>query len=72
MNRQEHLQWCKDRANACISGNDLNSAFTSFNIDMSKHEETKDHLALELGMRLMFNGNLSTNNQMTEWINGFN
>lgn len=72
MNRSEHLQWCKDRALKYVDAGDNKNAFASFQSDMSKHEETNNHLALELGMTLLLSGNLSSPYQMTEWITGFN
>lgn len=72
MNRQEHLQWCKDRAMALLYNDDINGAYASFNSDMSKHIETSNHLALEKGMTLLISNNLSTKDQMKQWIEGFN
>ncbi len=71
-NRSDHLQWCKQRANEYIERNELPIAFASFNSDMQKHPETSNHLALEMGMTLMFSGNLDTPHQMKDWIDGFN
>lgn len=70
--RADHLQWCKDRANEYIEKGDLKEAFSSFMSDMSSHEETKDHLALEMGMSLLLSGNLSSPIQIKNWIDGFN
>lgn len=42
--RQEHLDWCKERALECLP-DDLPGAFASMISDLSKHEETKGHLA---------------------------
>ena len=72
MNRQEHLQWCKDRALEYVEDGDVTQAFASFQSDMTKHEETQGHMALELGTMLLVSGNLSTPHQMREWVNGFN
>jgi len=72
MERSEHLQWCKDRANEYVEQNDTQQAFASFMSDMGKHPETSNHLALEMGMTLLLSGNLSNAHQMKEWINGFN
>ena len=72
MSRAEHLQWCKDRANEYVDRNDMPNAFASFQSDMSKHEETANHKALELGTMLLLGGHLTTQHQMREWINGFN
>ena len=72
MNRSEHLQWSKDRAIEYVDDNNLGEAFASFMSDMGKHSETRNHLALELGMTLLFSGNLSTSDKMRSWISGFN
>ena len=70
--RTEHLNWCKQRANDYVEQNDLNNAFASFQSDMTKHPETANHLALEMGTMLLLGGHLSTQHQMREWIKGFN
>lgn len=72
MNRQEHLQWCKDRALEYVNQNDINQAFASFQSDMTKHPETNGHMALEMGTMLLLGGHLSTTKQMSDWITGFN
>lgn len=72
MERKEHLQWCKDRALEFVENNDLTGAFASFQGDMMQHEETSNHLALEVGMILLLSGNLDTQEQMKNWIFGFN
>lgn len=72
MERNEHLQWCKDRALEYVMQNDLKNAFASFQSDMSKHPETASHVALQMGTMLLMSGNLSNAHQMREWINGFN
>jgi len=60
MERSEHLQWCKDRANQYVKNGDIQEAFASFLSDMSKHEETANHMALEMGMNLLLAGLLSS------------
>lgn len=72
MNRAEHLQWCKDRANEYVDKNNLSEAFASFQSDMTKHPETDGHSALQIGTMLLIGGHLSTSGQMRNWINGFN
>ena len=72
MDRAEHLQWCKDRALEYVKEADTQKAFASFSSDMSKHSETANHSALQLGTMLLFGGHLSTSNEMKKWINGFN
>ena len=70
--RAEHLKWCKDRALEYLDAGDLNQAFTSFQSDMTKHPETKNHAALQIAILLLFGGHLSTDKEMRDWINGFN
>ena len=72
MNRVEHLQWCKDRALKYVEAEDFIEAFNSFQSDMNKHEETKNHIALELGVMLYFGGHLNTKKEMINWIKSFN
>jgi hypothetical protein len=72
MNREEHLEWCKKRALEYNERGDTTNAFSSFLSDMGKHEETATHMALELGMSLLLAGHLSTQQQMNDWIEGFN
>ncbi len=70
--RNEHLEWCKKRALEYIEVGDIKNAFASFQSDMTKHPETEGHLALSMGTILLLGGQLKTQSQMTEWINGFN
>tara|TARA_R110000772_G_scaffold17946_3_gene50065 strand:+ start:188396 stop:188617 length:222 start_codon:yes stop_codon:yes gene_type:complete len=70
--RSEHLQWCKDRAMEYAEKGDMQQAFASFQSDMSKHEETSNHLALEMGTMLLLGGHLSTYEDMKRWIEGCN
>jgi hypothetical protein len=72
MERADHLQWSKDRAIEYVDNNDNKQAFASFMSDMSKHPELSNHLALEMGMSLLISNNLSTSDQMRNWILGFN
>lgn len=70
--REDHLKFCKQRALEYVDAGNLADAFSSFNSDMLKHEETANHSALQLGMMLMLAGHLSTATQMRNYINGFN
>lgn len=72
MNRQEHLDWCKNRALEYVEMNDRDNAFASMLSDMGKHDETTGHLGLELGMTMKLGGLLDSNQQMRDWIIGFN
>lgn len=70
--RKQHLEWCKKRALEYIESGNINEAFSSFQSDMSKHDETKNHMALQLGTMLLLGGHLSSLHKMKEWIIGFN
>ena len=72
MTRQQHLEWCKQRALEYVDVGDVNQAWTSMVSDLGKHEETKNHSALELGMMLLMAGHLSTTDKMRKFILGFN
>jgi len=72
MNRQQHLEWCKTRALEYLDRGDITGAYSSFISDMNKHDELKEHSALQLGMMLILGGHLSTFTAMKEFIEGFN
>ena len=72
MNRQEHLQWCKDRANEINDNGDVSGAWASWISDIQTHEELENHKAIEYGMMLLLSGNLKTHAQMKSFINGCN
>ena len=40
--------------------------------DLRKHDETKDHLGIELGMRLYLFGGINSINGMRKFIEDFN
>ena len=69
--RAEHLQWCKDRALEYLDSGDSSQAFTSMMSDLGKHPETENHAAIQLGVMLMFSGNLNTVSEMRKFIEGF-
>lgn len=70
--REEHLQWCKDRALIYCEQGDMKNALTSLLSDLSKHLETSNHPAIALGMQLFLGGHLATKDQMRDFINGTN
>jgi hypothetical protein len=71
--RAEHLQWCKDRAIEILdNGGTPGVAYASFTSDMNKHDETRNHSAIMLGMMMMMNGQYQTAYEMKKFINGFN
>lgn len=72
MTRSEHLQWCKNRALEYVDAGDMSQAVASMCSDLSKHDETANHVGIQLGEMLMFGGNMTTEAEAKEWINGFN
>lgn len=72
MDRKEHLEWCKIRALEYINNGDVFNAWTSMITDLKKHEETKDHTGIMLGMTMIMNGQLSAIGEMEKFIKRFN
>ena len=72
MGRQEHLQWCKDRALEYVDQGDLHGAFASMVSDLNKNQETAGHSAINLGMQMLMDGHLETVDKMIDLIEGFN
>lgn len=72
MTRDEHLQWCKDRALEYVDIGELQNAFASMVSDLSKHEKTVGHSGIGLGMLMLVAGLLGTRSEMRDWIEGFN
>ena len=72
MTRQEHLEWCKGRALEYVYDGNTTKALTSMFSDLSEHEDTADHPAIQLGLRLLLMGELSTPEEMRKFIQGFN
>ena len=72
MTRAEHLEWCKKRALEYVDIGDLDQAWTSMASDLGKHEETRGHSAIKLGMMLLIGNCLSTPDKMRKFILGFN
>jgi hypothetical protein len=72
MTREEHLDWCKQRAREYVDRGDLSNAYASMASDLGKHPETEGHQAIQLGMMLMMGGHLSSAAEMRKFIDGFN
>lgn len=72
MTRAEHLAWCKTRALQYVDEGDLNNAFASLVSDLGKHEETRGHGAIELGLILLMAGQLVSPAAMRDFIEGCN
>ena len=71
--REQHLQWCKDRALEYVEAGDNQQAFSSMASGLTKHPETQMHrTTIALGMQMLMSGHLDSAKQMREFINGFN
>jgi hypothetical protein len=71
--REEHLKWCKERAlEELQKTGDAGKVYASMTSDLNKHSETKNHMAIEMGIMLLFSGNLDNPYQMKNFIEGFN
>lgn len=53
MSRDEHLEFCKQRARAYFDAGDVVQGITSFLSDLTKHEGTRDHTVRELAFGLL-------------------
>ena len=75
MTREQHLQWCKDRALEYLNPGEfysLNSAVTSMMSDMNKHPETSfagDGVLTMLGIHAAMSGDQG---EVRRFIEGFN
>ena len=72
MTRSEHLNWCKSRALKYVDAGDIQEAYASMTSDLNKHDETRGHAGIQLGMMMLMGGFLNTSEDMKKLINGFN
>ena len=72
MDREEHLDWAKQRALEYVDADDLIGGFTSMVSDLNKHPALVRHAGIELGMRQVAGGFLSSQTEMRSFIEGFN
>lgn len=72
MTRQEHMEWCKQRAREYLDRGDCSSAWASMVSDLGKHPETQEHAGIQLGMMQVMGGMLNTEPKMRTFIEGFN
>jgi hypothetical protein len=73
MTREEHMNWCKERALAYVAEGDYGSAVASMLSDLAKHPETEASsrgACAQMGMLLLMNG--LTDDGATRFIKGFN
>jgi hypothetical protein len=67
MNRKEHLEWTKQRCFEYLDNGDLQQAIASFMSDMSKHDDLKDHIGLQL--LFIHSSNIA---EFMRFVDGFN
>jgi hypothetical protein len=71
--REEHLEWCKQRAREYLDRGDLANAVASMGIDMDKHPETR--MAGEKMGMLMYVAMIRITEGdargVREWVEGF-
>jgi hypothetical protein len=68
MTRAEHLEWAKARAREHLDAGDWADAWASLVSDLGKHEETRGHPAIVLGMTMLASGLNATVAEMREFI----
>jgi hypothetical protein len=66
------MQWAKDRAFEYVENGDVQGAYASFASDLNKHDETRGHDALTIGMMLLMSGHLANAEAMRKFIDDFN
>jgi hypothetical protein len=70
MTREEHMAWCKERALAYLPDDPVN-AIASMLDDLTKHEETADHIGIQLTGMLLMSGLLQGADAVRKHIEGF-
>lgn len=71
MNRQEHMDFCKKRANEYLDQGDVQNALTSMLSDLGKHDETKG-IGEKLAPLAMFEMMNPSIDGARRFIDGFN
>jgi hypothetical protein len=71
MTRDEHLQWCKDRALEYADQGDMVNAVSSMVSDLRKHPETENHVGAQLLVMQAAAGLLDRPEELRRQIEGF-
>ena len=70
MNRADHLQWCKDRANEYLDRHEIADGITSMMSDLGKHPETAVPPVIGmLGLKAVMDNDLEA---ARRFVDGFN
>lgn len=72
ISRKDYLEFCKRNALGYALCGQLAQAVAVMAIDLDKHPETKGHIGMREGYKLLFSGQLRTQKQVMRWIEGFN
>jgi hypothetical protein len=72
ISREDHLQWCKDRALEYVRAGEINLAIESMQSDLRKHPETNidKYLQRAIDIEILFRPQLK--DRVIKWIHGFN
>ena len=69
--RDEHIEWCKERALEYVDRGELSNAMASMGSDLEKHPETEKHPGIQMGIMMLVGGMLSSDHEMRKFIDGF-
>ena len=71
MNREDHLEWAKERAHQFVRFGDLQGAVNSMSTDLMKHPEfDKENVAFKANAASFF-AVADGNRAVTAWIDGW-
>lgn len=70
MDRAQHLSWVKKRALRYVERGDLAGALVGLTADMARHPELADHPALREITLKAIRGDLHTQEQVRQFIDG--
>jgi hypothetical protein len=68
--REEHLEWCKQRARQYVKYGHLEAAVTSMLSDLRKHPETED-IGIAMGIMGLFEAANGDRARVAAFIEGF-
>lgn len=72
MTRAEHLKWTKNRALEYVNMGDKDQALISMMSDLGKHQELRDHAAIQLTTMMISSGLLNDMAKVRQHIEGLN
>ena len=66
--RDEHIDWCKQRAHEYLKNGDPKNALTLMFLDLGRHPETDCHPASAIGRILQMAGRLNSRDDVLRFI----